>query len=129
MNRLPFALALLLVMALAATAIARAPATPAPPGNAYGAYGCCCPYSAWLEVCPMSPGAFLQGYHDVCLILDDHGAVKEFCDDDPDGVYPYRGMTPHQFTLAVGDVFGETFRNVGQMLDFFCGYDWDRFVE
>ncbi len=65
MKRLPFALALLLVVALAATAIARAPATPTPPGNAYGAYGCCCPWSAHLEICPVSPGSMLSSFDDV----------------------------------------------------------------
>ena len=124
MNRLPYALALVLVMALAATAIARAPAAPPPPGNAYGAYGCCCPYGESLDVCPISPGAFLQSFDDVCLLFSEDGSY-EFCDGDPAGIYPYRGMTPPQVARAVGPVFGTTFRNVAAMLDFFCGYEWD----
>ena len=123
MKRLPFALALTLVIALSATAIARAPATPTPPGNAYGAYGCCCPYSAWLGECPQTPGAFMRGYQDVCV--DEDG---NWCSPGDDGFYPFEGMNPHQFALAVGSNFGVSFRNVAQMLDFFCGYDWDRWL-
>ena len=120
MKKLPWILGLAVVFALAGTCLAR---TPNPSGNAYGAYGCCCPYSAWLGLCPLTPGAFMQGYPSVCL--DDNG---EFCYPGDEGTYPYRDMTPNQFARAVGAIFGVAFRNVGEMLNFFCGDDWDRWL-
>ncbi|MFU8889377.1 MAG: hypothetical protein ACNA8N_12330 [Trueperaceae bacterium] len=113
-------LGLVLVVALAGSGLASAPA---PPGNAYGAYGCCCPYSAWLGLCPLTPGAFMQGYPTVC-VNEDGG----FCYPGDEGIYPYRDMTPRQFAHAVGELLGVEFRNVGAMLDFFCGDDWDRWL-
>ena len=120
MKKLPWILGLVVVIALAGTSLARAPN---PPGNAYGAYGCCCPYSAWLGLCPLTPGEFMQGYPTVCV--DEHGG---FCYPGDDGYYPFRGMTPNEFARAVGVTFGVQFRNVGAMLNFFCGYDWDRWL-
>jgi hypothetical protein len=114
MKKLPWILGLIVVIALAGSGLARAPA---PPGNAYGAYGCCCPYNAWLGLCPVTPGAFMQGYPTVC-VNEDGG----FCYPGEDGIYPYRDLTPNQFARVFG------FRNVGAMLDFFCGYDWDRWL-
>lgn len=116
MNRLPFALALLLVMALAATAIARAPATPAPPGNAYGAYGCCCPWSAHLGICPVTPGELLRSFDDVCEIRGDDDEFVRYCNEGEEGVYPYRGETLREIALGFG------FRNVAGLLDVLCRY-------
>ncbi len=119
---LPLGLAATLVLAVVGMAIADGHA-----GDAE--YGCCCPYSAWLGSCPLTPGAFVNSFDDVCLIVDDDGEFVAFCHDDPDGVYPYRGMTLEEITLAVGPVVDQSFANVGAMLDFFCGYDWDRWSE
>jgi len=118
---LPLGLATTLVLAVVGMAIADAHA-----GDAV--FGCCCPYSAWLGACPQTPGAFVNSFEDVCLILDEDGELVEFCHGDPDGVYPYRGMTLEEFAVAVGPVVGEAFEDVGAMVDFFCGYDWDRWL-
>ncbi len=119
---LPLGLAATLVLAVVGMAIADAHA-----GD--GAYGCCCPYSAWLGSCPSTPGEFVNSFQDVCLILDEDGEMVEFCTDDPDGIYPYRGMALEEITLAVGPVVDQSFENVGAMLDFFCGYDWDKWYD
>ena len=59
MKRLRIVLAfVILVAGLAMPGLARAPLAPSPPGDAYGAYGCCCPGTAWLGLCPLTPGAF-----------------------------------------------------------------------
>jgi len=125
MKKLPWFLGIVLVVALAGSGLARAPT---PPGNAYGAYGCCCPYSAWLGLCPQTPGAFMQAYHDVCLVPNASGGY-DFCYPGEDGFYPFAGMTPNEFARAVGANFGVEFRNVGAMLNFFCGYDWMRWLD
>lgn len=39
------------------------------------------------------------------------------------------GLRNVAITLAVGPVVDQSFENVGAMLDFFCGYDWDRWSE
>ena len=140
MNRLLYALALVLVMALAATAIARAPAAPAPPGNAYGAYGCCCPWSAHLGICPVTPGELLSSFDDVCEIHEIHDdkpdefKFSRYCDLDKPGkgalegeivVYPYRGMTLREIALLFyGYGFLET-PNVAGILDLLCRYERD----
>lgn len=69
------------------------------------------------------PREFMQGYPTVCV--DEHGG---FCYSGEDGYYPFRDMTPNEFARAVGVNFGMEFRNVGAMLSFFCGYDWDRWL-
>jgi len=136
MNRLPLALAFILVIALAATAIARAPNAPAPPGNAYGAYGCCCPWSAYLGICPVTPGELLRSFDDVCEIHKIHDDKPDefdrYCElDEPakgasDGeivVYPYRGMTLRQIALGLYEMGWITEPNVSGILDLLCGHD------
>ena len=126
MNRLPYALALVLVMALAATAIARAPAAPAPPGNAYGAYGCCCPWSAHLGICPVTPGELLSSFDDVCVSSYDDDGTPNYCREGDEGEYPYRGMTLREIALLFyGYGLLET-PNVAGILNFLCGHDWNQ---
>jgi len=115
MHKLVLTTFLVATLALVASAGARAPVAANPPGNAYGAYGCCCPYSDFLGACPLTPGAFLQGYHDVCV--DDDGT---WCEPGGDGHYPYLGLNPNQFARQLG------FGTVAEMLRFFCGHDWDK---
>lgn len=120
MHRLVLSSFLTLMLALVIVAAARAPATVAPPGNAYGAYGCCCPWSAHLGICPVTPGALLTAFDDVCEIHDEAGVFVRYCDAGEDGHYPYRGMTLRQ----IAQLFG--LGNVRGLLDFLCGYDWDK---
>ncbi len=118
---LPLGLATTLVLAVVGMAIADAHG-----GDAV--FGCCCPYSAWLGSCPQTVGAFTDSWDDACMIFDEDGELVTFCQDDPDGVYPYRGMTLEEIAVAVGPNFGLEFETVGAMMDFFCGYDWDRWL-
>ncbi len=120
MNRLPLALAFILVIALAATAIARGPNAPAPPGNAYGAYGCCCPWSAYLGICPVTPGELLRSFDDVCVTGVDEFGNPLFCEAGQEGAYPYRGQSLRQIALGAG------FRSVAGLLDALCGTGWDQ---
>lgn len=48
MHKLVLTTFLVATLALVASAGARAPVAANPPGNAYGAYSCCCPYSDFL---------------------------------------------------------------------------------
>lgn len=108
---------ILTVMLAFFTAAARPPAGATPVGNAYGAYGCCCPWSAHLGLCPVSPGALLSSFDDVCEIRDADDAFVRYCDEGEEGVYPYRGKTLREIAQGFG------FRNVAGLLDFLCGYD------
>ena len=125
MKRLPFALALTLVIALSATAIARAPNPPAPPGNAYGAYGCCCPWSAHLGICPVSPGALLSSFDDVCEIRDADDNFIRYCNAGEEGVYPYRGMTLREIALLFYEFGVLREPTVAGLLDVLCRYGAD----
>ncbi len=64
MNRLRIVLAFVLIIALAVPALARAPNAPDPSGNAYGFYGCCCPGTQAMGLCPLTPGAFQRALVD-----------------------------------------------------------------
>jgi len=117
MNRLPLTLALVLAMALAA---ASAQETTSPHGRADGAYGCCCPWSAHLGTCPVSPGMVLDSFDDVCVRDFDEDGQAVYCEPGEEGEHPYRGMTLEEIALFSG------FEDVGGLLDFLCGYDWDK---
>lgn len=85
-------------------------------------YGCCCPWSIQAGLCPASLTDFLLALPDVCMVLDEDGEVAGFCVDDPDGFYPFRGMSYPEAAEFVGQP------SVGAMIDMFCGYDhshWD----
>ena len=125
MNKLLLTMGLALVVALAGVSVADQAATT---GEADGLYGCCCPYSAWAGTCPQVPGPFLRSFDNVCVILDEDGEFVDWCVDDPNGVYPYRGMTWEEKGLALGPVLGTELLDVADFLDFFCGYDWDRWL-
>ena len=129
MKRLLLPLGLWLGLVLLAVIGMTLTEAPIQAANPDGEYGCCCPYSAWSEACPATPGALVKAFDDVCLIVDDERAFVEFCADDPYGVYPYRGMALEEITLAVGPVVDQSFDDVGAMLDFFCGYGWDKWYE
>jgi len=125
MNKLLLAMGLALVVALAGVSVADQAATA---GEADLGYGCCCPYNAWADTCPAYPGPFLRGFENVCIILDEDGEFAAWCADDPDGVYPYRGMTWEEIALALSPVVETELRDVADIVDFFCGYDWDRWL-
>jgi len=126
MKKLLLPLGLAAIIALAGAGVADQ-ANPA--GEADRTYGCCCPYTAWAGGCPAYPGSFLRGFEDVCSILDEDGEFVAWCADDPDGVYPYRGMTWEEIALALSPVVETELRDVADILDFFCGYDWSRWLE
>jgi hypothetical protein len=126
MKRPVFVLILAVVVALAGLGVADRVAATA---EAEPAFGCCCPYSAWKGSCPGYPGPFLRGFEDVCLIVDEDGEFVSWCADDPDGVYPYRGMTWEEIALALSPVVETELRDVADILDFFCGYDWAKWLE
>ena len=58
---------------------------------------------------------FLSAADDICLVLDAEGAVIGYCYEDPDGVYPFRGMNAAQLARGLG------FANIREFIDTMCG--------
>jgi len=50
---------------LAHATTARPPSDATTTSTAYGAYGCCCPDTAFLRACPLTNSAFSTWNHDV----------------------------------------------------------------
>lgn len=94
----------------------------APHTDAVGQYGCCCPWSEAMGLCPGDLVAFLAAWDDACIVLDAEGEVVGFCRDDPDGAYPFRGMSWPEIAAYISDVYGSE-PTVGGLIDYFCGYD------
>jgi len=113
---LSLGLATTLVLAVVGMAIADAHADEAQ-------YGCCCPWSVSVGLCPSSLTDFLLAMPDACMVLDDDGEVAGFCLDDPDGFYPLRDLSYPEMAEFVGVA------SVGAMIDFFCGYDHSHWLE
>ena len=92
----------------------------APGTDAEGAFGCCCPWSEAMGLCPGDLVTFLAGFDDVCFELDDAGEVAGFCHDDPEGHYPFRGLSWPEIAEFISDVYGSE-PTVGGMIDSLCG--------
>ncbi len=123
MKRLLLTTIVTFTLALAGAASARAPADVSPPGNAYGAYGCCCPWSVHAGLCPSGLTDFLLALPEVCMLLDDDAEVVGFCVGDPDGFYPFRDLSYPEAAEFLGQA------SVGAMVDFFCGFDHSHWLE
>jgi hypothetical protein len=115
----------LLVTAFLATIVAvgvTATADQAPVTVGEGEYGCCCAWTEFAGMCPVDFLTFFAGVEEVCFVLDEAGEVTGFCIDDPDGAYPFRGLTWPEFAAFISDNYGIE-PTVGSMVDFFCGID------
>ena len=87
-----------------------------------GEYGCCCPWAEFAGLCPVDFMTFLGSVEDVCFVLDEAGEVVGYCVDDPDGAYPFRGMTWPELAMFMSDHYGIE-PTVGSVVDLFCGID------
>ncbi len=121
MKKLLRAAFLATVVAVAVTASADQP--PAAIGE--GEFGCCCGWTEWAGMCPFEVMQLGWVFDNACVHFDDDGDFVAWCADDPDGVYPFRGMTWPERADFIAQNYGIE-PTVGGIVDFFCGLDRTR---